>query len=60
MLSRKHYEAIAKAIKHNNTHNHKGCNLIVKNKLIDDLCKYFANDNNLFDNTRFRSACYDD
>ena len=60
MLSRKHYVVIAKCIKDNNKYNKKHCNLIVKDKLINDLCEVFVNDNNLFNGALFRSACYDD
>ena len=57
MLSRKHYRVIAKAINDNITRDTYGDEHIHKDDLIDDLCKVFARDNNLFDSSRFRRAC---
>ena len=57
MLSRKHYISIAKIINDNITQDIYGDEHIHKDDLIDDLCKVFARDNNLFDSSRFRRAC---
>ena len=57
MLSRKHYISIAKIINDNITQDTYGDEHIHKDDLIDDLCKVFARDNNLFDSSRFRRAC---
>ena len=56
MLSRKHYISIASII--NDSSNKSAFpNHLNKDSLIDDLCKVFARDNNLFDTARFRRAC---
>ena len=57
MLCRKHYISIAKIINDNITQDTYGDEHIHKDDLIDDLCKVFARDNNLFDSSRFRRAC---
>ena len=59
MLSRKHYRVIARVINNNITQDTYGDEHIHKDDLIDDLCKVFKQDNNLFDSTRFRRACDD-
>ena len=58
MLSRKHYVSIAKIINENTCEVKDNKSVMIdKEYLIDDLCKVFARDNNLFDSTRFRRAC---
>ena len=57
MLSRKHYISIAKIINDNTTQDTYGDEHIHKDDLIDDLCKVFARDNNLFNSALFRRAC---
>ena len=54
MLSRKHYKAIAQAIKDN---SNKDFDVVDKDRLINDLCDMFKQDNNRFDYDRFVSAC---
>lgn len=57
MLSRKHYKAIASIIKDNTLFKHDEFIAINDFNLINDLCKYFKQDNNRFDNDRFVNAC---
>jgi hypothetical protein len=58
MLSRKHYVSIAKIINENTCEvEDTTWKVLDKDTLIDDLCKVFARDNNLFDTARFRRAC---
>ena len=57
-LSRKHYVAIAHAIKQSNTSNTR--NNINKVVLINELCNIFYNDNSLFNRDRFINACNDE
>ena len=68
MLSRKHYKAIAQVLKDNSQtivdeksySSQKGDTLtdwVHKDKLINDLCDMFKQDNNLFNRDRFISAC---
>ena len=58
MLSRKHYKAIAECIKDNTSQTEDNNTLIIdRDNFIDDLCKVFARDNNLFNTAKFRRAC---
>ena len=57
-MTRKHYKAIAKAIK-DNTLNDDVLNesYIDKESFINDLCNIFISDNIRFDYRRFDEAC---
>ena len=60
MLSRKHYKVIASIIKDNTIYSNNSTRRILKkDSLINDLCVMFANDNNLFNRSRFVNACDD-
>lgn len=52
MLSRKHYIRIAEIIK---SEKEKG---LMMNELIEDLAKYFEEENPNFDKNKFIQACY--
>ena len=58
MLSRKYYKMIAKAIKDNTMMDTMP--IINKDRLIDELCDEFKQDNSLIDSDRFTSACNGD
>ena len=65
MLSRKHYKAIAQVIKDNSEMvKDTICNvdgvlsiMIDRDKLIQELCIIFKQDNNLFNSDTFNNAC---
>ena len=57
MLSRKHYKTIASIVKDSTTLDAYGDEIVHKEDLINDLCKYFKQDNNRFDYDRFINAC---
>ena len=59
MLSRKYYKMIAGTIKENTEEDKSGHNarLINKDNLVNDLCEYFKQDNNMFSRGRFEDAC---
>ena len=65
MLSRKHYKAIAQVIKDNSEMvKDTICNvdgvlsiMIDRDKLIQELCIIFKQDNNLFNSDTFKNAC---
>ena len=62
-MTRKHYRAIAKAIKDNsfniNDLHVKNVVIINKHSLINDLCIMLKNDNRLFNKDIFIDACND-
>ena len=58
MLTRKYYKLIAKVIKDNTMMDTMP--IINKDRLIDELCDEFKQDNSLFDSDRFTSACNGD
>ena len=53
-MTRKHYRAIAQAIKESKTNYSRKLH---KDILIDELCIIFARDNSLFSRQRFINAC---
>ena len=57
-LSRKHYKAIANAIKQSSTSYSR--NKINKVVLIDELSSIFISDNGLFSRSKFIDACNGD
>jgi hypothetical protein len=58
MLSRKYYELIAQCIKNNKIYSNNSTRRIIKmDSLINDLCKEFKADNNLFNRDKFIDAC---
>ena len=68
MLTRKYYKMIAKVIKDNSQtmvdvksySSQRGDTLtdwVHKDKLINDLCDMFKQDNNLFNRNKFEEAC---
>ena len=66
-MTRKHFKAIAQAIKNNTMYTAKGCKTLLnddevlfKDDLIDDLCDIFASDNSLFNSSKFVNACNDE
>ena len=59
-MTRKHYIAIARVIKDSTIKQPSILEgYIDKDDLINDLCKVFKQDNNLFSSDRFVSACDD-
>lgn len=58
-MTKKHYIAIAKAIRDNTTIDTYGDEHLHKDDLITDLCIIFKKDNILFNSTRFIDACDD-
>jgi hypothetical protein len=62
-MTRKHYRAIAKAIKDSivldarGNADYYGFEIIHKEDLISDLCDIFKRDNELFNKDRFIDAC---
>jgi hypothetical protein len=63
-MTRKHFKAIAQAIKNNSKivvfDNKTNANIIDKDNLISELCVIFARDNSLFNKQLFIDACNDD
>ena len=59
-MTRKHFEAIAKAIANASTYDAYGDEIVHKDDLIEELCIIFARDNNLFSRSRFVNACDDE
>ena len=58
MLTRKYYKLIAKVIKDNTMMDTMP--IINKDRLIDELCDEFKQDNSLFNRDTFISACNGD
>ena len=58
-MTRKHYEAIAKAINNATTYDAYGDEIVHKDDLIDDLSIVFKSHNSLFNKQRFVDACND-
>jgi uncharacterized protein (DUF488 family) len=58
MLSKKNYIKIADILKAN--YKYSGCNYLTLNKLVVDLIKYFREDNNNFDEEKFKDYIYGD
>ena len=56
MLSRKYYKMIAGTIRAN-TYKKEDKLLIDFNNFVNDLCKDFKQDNNMFNRDRFADAC---
>ena len=57
MLSRKYYRLIAQAIADSTIINRRDITYIDKDLLVNDLCEYFKQDNNMFNRGRFEDAC---
>ena len=57
MLSRKYYKMIAGTIKDCTIINRRDITYIDKDLLVNDLCEYFKQDNNMFNRGMFEDAC---
>ena len=61
MLTRKYYKMIAKAIKESEwVIDSRDNETLHRPSLIENLCRVFKQDNNLFNKDRFVNACYDE
>ena len=57
MMTRKDYVKIAKAISESRSTDLGDENVLNEDRLIEELCTIFKEDNPNFDNTRFTKAC---